>query len=89
METQLYGLASIQNTLNIESAVEDATRNTFSNKQESLFQTVVERAQVFEEYSKKISLELQTLYQEYLAQQIESELQITMNKFIYNLKYSN
>src|SRR5580698_1486565 len=80
MESQLDGLASIPNRLNIESAATDATKDIFSNKQETLFQTVVKRAQAFEEFSKQISLELQTLYQEYLTQQIESELQSKLKK---------
>src|SRR4051794_11584345 len=80
MELPLDVPVSIHNRLNNASVSKDITKNIFSNNQESLFQNVVKRAQVFEEFSKQISLELQTLYQEYLTQQIENELQITMNQ---------
>ncbi|RGB28217.1 hypothetical protein C1646_768068, partial [Rhizophagus diaphanus] len=86
MEPPLEVPFSIQNRLNNLSVSKDITNNNvLSNKPESLFQTVVKRAQVFEEFSKQISLELQTLYQEYLTHQIETELQITMN----NIKKKN
>src|SRR2546423_8078303 len=65
----------MQNRMNFEST--SSTRNQFSNKQDNLFQTLIKQAQVFEEFSKlskRISLELQTSYQEYLTQRKESEL---------------